>query len=97
MDSKGRRKAGQLTEKQLQFDMVILGYGFVGQAVHRLFPQAHVYDIKWEDKVVPTKHFKYAFVCVPTPPKENGECDISAVEDVLSKIDADLFIIRYYD
>ncbi|AAT28087.1 UDP-glucose/GDP-mannose dehydrogenase family protein [[Mycoplasma] mobile] len=74
----------------------IVGYGHVGQAMHKLFKEAIIYDIhksKYND-IEKIKNSDVVFVCVPTPMKKNGSCDTSFVEDVISKIDSKLFIIR---
>ena len=34
------------------------------------------------------RHARIIFVCVPTPMKENGSCDISVVEDVVRKLNS---------
>lgn len=78
--------------------VAIVGYGVVGKAMHKLFPSAMVYN----GEKNPIGNLKYkdinkadvAFVCVPTPTKESGHCDISIVEDVISKLKTPLIIIR---
>ena len=82
---------------------LIAGYGFVGEEVSKLFPKADVYDPVKIDYTVfdhtyyydpPTEHYDICHCCVPTPMKEDGSCDVSAVEDVIEKIDAEIFIVR---
>lgn len=67
------------------------GKGFVGRAVHQLFPDAEIYD---KGDEVPRKEYDFCHVCVPTPMNPDGSCNTVAVEDVISKINAELFIIR---
>lgn len=73
----------------------IVGYGHVGKAMFELFKGAEVYDkflgmgAQEELNLCDT-----VFICVPTPPKSNGECDTSAVEEVVSWLNVPLIIIR---
>ncbi|MDO8579877.1 MAG: hypothetical protein Q7S13_00160 [Candidatus Omnitrophota bacterium] len=67
------------------------GLGFVGRAVQQLFPEAEIYD-KGMD--VPTERYNFCHVTTPTPMKEDGSCDTSAVEDVMAKVKAEIYIIR---
>lgn len=62
----------------------IIGYGVVGKSMHKLFPNAEINMQKAD----------VSFVCVPTNMLPNGECDTSIVEDVISKTESDLIIIR---
>lgn len=41
-----------------------------------------------------SKHYNLAIVSVPTPMKENGECDISAVELSIQNSNADIYLIK---
>lgn len=66
----------------------IIGYGWVGKAMHKLFPEA-IIQKRGEVK----KTGDVAFVCVPTPLK-NGKLDISIVEKVVSKCKEDLIVVR---
>lgn len=70
----------------------VIGFGMVGKAISRAFKEkghnVYVYDNaikihKFEDIV---KLTKVVFVCVPTPTGSNGECNLSAVKDVLGKL-----------
>lgn len=40
------------------------------------------------------EHYDVAFVCVPTETKADGSQDTSAIEDVLSKLNADVIVIK---
>lgn len=66
----------------------IIGYGWVGKAMHKVFPDA-VIQKRGERK----KTADVAFVCVPTP-LNNGKLDTSIVEEVVSNCKADLIVIR---
>jgi UDPglucose 6-dehydrogenase len=74
--------------------MAIVGYGAVGGSLASLFPQAVIYD---EPKGMGTREDVnaccIAFVCVPTPSREDGSCDTSIVEDVVSWLEADVIVI----
>jgi UDPglucose 6-dehydrogenase len=88
--------------------IVIAGGGFVGQETWRLFPNALIYDpIKTVRDYVNTpkmqQHYchkppndlvDYCFICVPTPMLDNGQCDVTAVEDVFDKVQACVYIIK---
>lgn len=72
----------------------IYGYGWVGQAVHRLFPDAQIHDPEkgiedWEPADV-------GFICVPTPLGNDTRSglDCSIVEDVIRSAAEPLLIIR---
>ncbi len=69
----------------------IIGYGVVGQSMHRLFPDARIYDPMqgYTDDVS-----GIAFVCVPTPENPDGSCDTTLVESVVAAHDAEVFVIR---
>lgn len=79
-------------------EVAIIGYGVVGKAMHTLFPKALIYN----GEKHPVGNLTYrdinkadvAFVCVPTPTKPDGRCDISLVDDVISKLEAPLIIVR---
>jgi len=72
----------------------IVGQGFVGQALKEGF--SRYYPVNTYDKFLPdlSTHSSIAglcessdvvFVCVPTPMREDGSCDISVVEQVCSE------------
>ncbi len=78
----------------MSYKVGIIGRGFVGGAMYENFKdcfEVAVWDsveekrtlnsfesfVDWSDII---------FVCVPTPMKENGECDTSIVKDVVAKI-----------
>ena len=72
----------------------IVGQGFVGNAVYQKFK--NYYDVLTNDlddtkststieNMVPL--CTTIFICLPTPMKSDGKCDVSILEKVLSKID----------
>jgi nucleotide sugar dehydrogenase len=64
-------------------NILIVGYGIVGQNMRKIFNIADIYDPK--KRRVKTRHdyFDLAFICVPTPKLGNGECDTSIVEQAI--------------
>ena len=76
----------------------IVGYGYVGKVVERAIAEryrVHTYDAadpKPRRALVDTCDI--AFICVPTPAGEDGVCDTSAVDEVLSWIKCPLVVIR---
>ena len=77
--------------------VAIIGYGWVGKAMHKLFPEAVIYD-PYQDQDIPKQQVdacEIAFVCVPTPNKDpEGVLDTSIVEDVVSWIGCPLIVVR---
>lgn len=78
--------------------VAIIGFGHVGKAIQIIFPEAIVYD-----KFIPqySTHQEQVngcdlgIVCVPTPEcQEDGACDVSAVEEVVSWLDTPLILIK---
>lgn len=70
----------------------IYGYGWVGKAMHTLFPEAIIQDP--HHGLVSDIVCDVAFIGVPSPNLGKGKLDISIVEDVVSKAQEDLLIIR---
>jgi len=76
----------------------IIGMGWVGKAMHQLFPDAEVYDPNLtlshpNDKEAVNK-CDIAFICVPTPCPEEGALDMSIVEEVVAWCKCPLLVIR---
>lgn len=70
----------------------IIGYGWVGKATHKLFPDAKVFD-KYQDLKDDLTECEIAFLAVPTP--WNGlELDCSEVEDAIANCPVELIVIR---
>jgi len=77
----------------------IIGYGYVGKALHRFF-ENH-YEVRIFDPNIENTNTKeeinqtdIVFISVPTPRGEKGECDISIVEETMSWLDVDLIVIK---
>lgn len=73
----------------------IVGYGHVGQAMNKLFKDAVIYD-KYKNLGTQADINKCdtVFVCVPTPQGDNGMCDTSIVEEVISWLNVPLIVLR---
>lgn len=73
----------------------IVGCGHVGGAMKLLFTDAIVYD-KYQNVGTHEGINKcdVAFVCVPTPMGENGECNTQYVDEVLDWLETPVIVIR---
>lgn len=73
----------------------IVGLGHVGGAMHELFKDAIIYD---KFKCIGSKEeintCDATFVCVPTPMMEDGNCDTTAVDEVLAWCESKVIILR---
>ena len=72
----------------------LVGYGRVGQAMHKLFPDAKIYDRYdgvHEDALYGCEA---VFVAVPTPLHETGRLCIDEVIDAVATCPVDLIVIR---
>lgn len=66
----------------------IIGYGYVGQATHKLIGDVDIIidiDSKSEDWDK-AKECDVVFICVPTPQSEDGSADTSIVKGVISRL-----------
>ena len=70
----------------------IYGLGWVGKAMQTLFPQAMIQDPSL-GLFAPEKA-DVAFVCVPTPSKDDWSLDTSIVEEVVKNAEEPLIVIR---
>jgi UDPglucose 6-dehydrogenase len=78
----------------MSYRIGIIGRGFVGGAMYENFKDC--FDVAVWDSVEEKRTLNsfesfvdwsdIIFVCVPTPMKQSGECDVSIVEDVVAKI-----------
>lgn len=71
----------------------IYGLGWVGKAMKSVFPDAIVHDPD-QGYVAADEMADVAFVCVPTPNREDGSLDTSIVEEVIKTAREPLIIIR---
>lgn len=76
-------------------DVLIIGYGVVGQNMHKIFTQSDIADPAKNYKPN-KKHYDLAFVCVPTEMKKDGSCDTWIVEEVIEEYSdiVDVFCIK---
>lgn len=72
--------------------IAIVGMGYVGKSMLKIFPNAIQYDIDGDKELVNTAEL--AIVCVPTPSKEDSSCDTSIVEECISWITTPLILIK---
>ena len=75
--------------------VAILGMGYVGKGMLKIFPDAVQFDeplgIGTKDEV---NQCELAIVCVPTPSREDGTCDISIIEEVVSWLKTPLILFK---
>lgn len=72
---------------------IIGGTGYVGKAYTKMFPDAYLYSRHVGTKAEVNK-CDLGIVCVPTPMKSDGSCDISAVEDTIKWLTTPLILIK---
>lgn len=77
----------------------IVGFGYVGKAIYHLFElhyiqKFHDPNYQFSSPKEDINDCDVAFVCVPTPSKSDGSCDISIVEECVSWIQAPLIILK---
>jgi len=90
-----------------RLSILIAGYGIVGKNIHKFLlsrkdyvdMEIVTYDIdktSGADVTHVENHFDYAFICVDTPMKSNGEADMSQVINVLTTLrdKVDMFILK---
>ena len=71
----------------MSYSVGVIGIGIVGEAVkygmEKLGHQVIPHDIRYDTKIEDVLDTDVCFVCVPTPSKDNLQCDTSIVEDVV--------------
>ena len=73
-------------------NIAVIGCGFVGETVVN-FLEKHLVDVtkvdpaKYTTKLSETRDCEAFILCLPTPEKEDGSCDDSAIKAILSIID----------
>jgi len=72
----------------------IVGYGWIGKATHKLFPNAQIYDKYIDEYKKPLEDVDIAFIAVPTPCIDRGLLDCSLVEDAIVNCGCDFLVIR---
>ena len=68
----------------------IVGEGVVGSAIkcgfERLGHDVFIHDIKYGTAIDVVLNTEVCYICVPTPSKDDGSCDISIVESVVDDL-----------
>lgn len=76
---------------------IICGYGIVGKHLKDEFRFAKTYDpdvdMHADYTTPPSEKFDVAFIAVPTP-NDNGKCDTSFVEQAITQINADIYVLK---
>lgn len=77
----------------------IIGYGYVGKALHNFFKnhyEVFIYDpfIEKSNTKEELNNTDVVFISVPTPRAEDGRCDISIVEESIKWLDVDIMVIK---
>jgi len=79
--------------------ILVIGLGYVGSSAKRMFERK--YDVETVDpngeadyKEIPNKEYDLAVVCVPTESKDDGSCDTTIVENVVSEVKAEVILIK---
>jgi len=85
-------------EKFMLNNIALVGYGYVGKSMERMFNEHPDYKVVPYSRHIGTKEevnkCDLAIVCVPTPKSADGSCDTSAVEEVISWIECPLILIK---
>lgn len=88
----------QIQEKKIikkdKLSVAIIGHGWVGKSVHKLFPDAYAYDPPKSRSKRKVNKADVAFICVPTPNIDEGQLDMSIVEECVSWCECRLIVIR---
>lgn len=72
----------------------IVGYGWIGRATHKLFPDAEIYDKYISAYNKPLENCDIAFIAVPTPWNGGSSLDCEEVEDAIVNCGCNLIVIR---
>jgi hypothetical protein len=75
-------------------NVTIIGHGWVGKSVEKLFPQAYIYSPPESTSKRKANKGEIAFICVPTPVIGEGELDMSIVEECVAWCECPLIVIR---
>lgn len=76
-------------------NVTIIGFGWVGKATQKLFPEAYIYDppLGYGEKEEVNKR-DVAFIAIPTPCSDKGKLDTSIMEEIVSWCKCPLLVIR---
>jgi UDPglucose 6-dehydrogenase len=73
----------------------VIGFGWVGKSMFKLFPESVVYDKPLgQGTIDQVNDCDIAFICVPTPCPDKDELDTSIVEEVIKWCLCPLIVIR---
>lgn len=72
----------------------IIGYGWVGRAMHKLYPDAVIHDpFQGFDNQEAINDCDVVFLAVPTPLKD-GKLDVSIIDEIMTWADPGVIVIR---
>lgn len=85
--------------------ILICGYGNIGTHIYKEISPLEQQDYKIEiydkykeigisENTLLNNTYNFAFICVPTEMKEDRECNTDEVENIVSKVSADIIIIK---
>lgn len=74
--------------------VAIIGDGWVGKSMQRLFPDAYVYTHRNGAKKKTVNESEIAFICVPTPLEKSGRLSTEIIESILEWIETPIIVIR---
>lgn len=76
--------------------ILIVGYGNIGKKLSEEYKSLDpdIYD-PWKGfNKKSAEKYDFAFICVDTPSKENGECDLSQVIESIKETNAEIVVLR---
>ena len=93
IESIGTVYFAEVVKERQEKQVAIIGHGWVGKSIEKLFPNAYIYDPPNGSKDLVNKA-EIVFICVPTPNIAEGKLDISIVEECVAWCQSPLIIIR---
>lgn len=75
----------------------IVGYGYVGQATHKLLGKVDcIFDLKsHQENLAKVAACNIIFICLPTPEADDGSCDTSVIGEMMQALGTKpLYVIR---
>jgi UDPglucose 6-dehydrogenase len=73
--------------------VVIVGAGYVGRGMLKIFPDAAIVDPA-QGFPYTDLHYDLAVICVPSPMNPDGSCDTGIVKYAVNRINADLILVK---
>ena len=88
--------------------IAVVGYGYVGKAMAEMIRSRYdllVYDpqfgakdnfgnVSFVGEIADLKECVLGIICVPTPGREDGSCDVSQVEESVRKLEAPVILVK---